>query len=566
MRLRGATRSLAFVSNRTGHQVEEARAVSVLERRNMLDDYLRRILTARVYEAAKETPLHAAAAMSANTGHDIYFKREDMQPVFSFKLRGAYNKIASLSKDQRGRGIIACSAGNHAQGVAFSATQLGIDAQIVMPIGTPSIKVDAVRRFGVEPLLHGESYDDAAAEAVRLAGEEGRTMIHPFDDPAVIAGQGTIGMEILKQFSGLSPETPLDAIFCCVGGGGLVAGVAAYVKRVNPNVRIIGVEAKDAAGMTASLSAGEIVTLPTVGMFADGAAVRRVGDHTFNVCKELVDEMVVVSTDEICAAIKVGFGDTRTVLEPAGALAIAGCAKWLQSDAALGLASGRGALPGRRLSCVAIASGANMDFDRLRFVSERADSSETFVSVGIPERPGAFRELYACIYPRNVTEFAYRYAGKSTESTAHIFCGFQSSGGADAEGVLGDLSTRGYTVTDLVKNEMAKVHARNLVGGHAPPVEGTRERIFRFQFPEKPGALKFFLDCLQGAAGGRGAASPLDVSLFHYRNHGADIGRVLVGLRTTDAEFASGALDDFLDNLDFEYTEETANEVVAQFL
>ena len=501
-----------FVAHRTSHRVEEDRAAAVLERRNLLDDYLRRILTSRVYEAAVETPLQAAAAMSARLKHDVFFKREDTQPVFSFKLRGAYNKIASLTSIERERGIIACSAGNHAQGVAFSATKLGIDAQIVMPIGTPSIKVDAVRRFGVEPMLFGESYDDAADEAARLAAEEGRTMIHPFDDPAVIAGQGTIGMEILKQFSRASPERRLDVIFCCVGGGGLISGVAAYVKKVRPDVLIVGVEASDAAGMTASLSAGHVVTLPTVGTFADGAAVRRVGEHTFDVCKECVDEMITVSTDEICAAIKTGFGDTRTVLEPAGALAIAGCEQWLQSETAMQLAAG--STTTRRLSCVAIASGANMDFDRLRFVSERADSSETLVTVTIPERPGAFRELYHLIYPRNVTEFSYRRGAyplggellnvDGSARGAEIFCGFQSRDATDAASVVEGLTEQGYVVTDLAKNEMAKVHARNLVGGHAALEQGTCERIFRFEFPEKPGALKFFLECLQGTASGRG--------------------------------------------------------------
>lgn len=452
------------------------------------NSYLARILTSQVYEAAVETPLTFAANMSQLLGNEVYLKREDMQPVFSFKIRGAYNRIAKLSEEQRQKGVVTCSAGNHAQGVAMSACKLGIKAVIVMPVATPMIKVDAVRRFGgptVTIKLHGQNFDAAAAEARRMVQERGLTLIHPFDDEEVIAGQGTIGMEILKKLNG----KPLDIIFACVGGGGMLSGIAASVKSLRPDVKVIGVEADDAAGMTESLRLGKVVTLPQVGLFADGAAVRTVGSNTFNLCNELVDEMITVSTDEICAAIKLGFNDTRCVLEPAGALAAAGLVKYARQHNC------------KNMTMIAIASGANIDFDRLRFVSERADSSETLISVAIPERPGSFRELHSIIYPRNVTEFSYRWNGSEK---ANVFVSYQSLTGRSLDEdkpVLKEaLLSKGYTVTDLSSNEMAKAHARHLAGGRANQYDRTSdtqsELVYRFEFPEAPGALNKFLHTL----------------------------------------------------------------------
>lgn len=501
----------------------------------------KRILNARVYELAKETPLQLAPTLSATlgNGNSVYLKREDLQPVFSFKLRGAYNRIAALSEAERARGIVACSAGNHAQGVAMSATALGIDAVIVMPKATPAIKVNAVRKFaGAAVKLHGESYDEAQAEANQLVEAEGRTLIHPFDDPLVIAGQGTIGLEIVKQTTAI----PLHAVFVCCGGGGMLAGIATYIKRVRPEVMVVGVEAADAAGMTASLAAGQLVTLDTVGAFADGAAVKTVGSETFRICRELVDEMVTVTTDEICAAIKDGFMDSRVVLEPAGALAIAGAKKWAREHQAHGS------------NFVVTTSGANMDFDRLRFVSERADSSETLVAVRIPEAPGSFRKLIAQIEPRNVTEFSYRRIDGVSWASIHL--AFQGSGDRDVELVLSQMRAAGYQVHDLRENELAKAHLRGLGGGRAAV---PHEHLIRFEFPERPGALSHFLDSLNAG---------WDVSLFSYRNYGSDIGRVLAGLRAPPGQ--EGELRTFLSNLrgaGYEsVVEEAANPVRTEFL
>eukprot|EP00968_Pinguiococcus_pyrenoidosus_P009960 scaffold775_cov274-Pinguiococcus_pyrenoidosus.AAC.2 len=417
--------------------------------------YLARILNARVYDVCQETSLHPAPYLSRELGASILLKREDQQPVFSFKLRGAYNKLVNLTEAQRQAGVVACSAGNHAQGVAYSASKLKVSATIVMPVMTPAIKVDAVKAFGgptVSVKLHGSNYDEAAAEASRLVEEEGLTLVHPFNDPEVIAGQGTVGMEILKECTG----RPLDAIFVCCGGGGMLAGVAAYVKRVRPNVQVLGVEADDAAGMTASLEAGRVVTLDHVGLFADGAAVKTVGSETFRICSKLVDGMVTVSTDEICQAIKETFNDTRSVMEPAGALAVAGAKKWLQESGAQGA------------TVVAITSGANVDFNRLRFISERADASETMMAVSIPEVPGSFRRLYSCIHPRNVTEFSYRY---HDDTTANIVISFQPRPGAikaeDTAEAARSLQDAGYSATDLSCNELAKAHLRHLAGGRS---------------------------------------------------------------------------------------------------
>ncbi|KAL1515216.1 hypothetical protein AB1Y20_004277 [Prymnesium parvum] len=500
------------------------------------NNYLGKILNARVYEIAHETPLVYAPVLSAALGNRVLLKREDLQPVFSFKIRGAYNKIAQLSREQLAKGIVACSAGNHAQGVALSARELKVDAVIVMPVATPAIKVDAVRKFGGNVRLHGATYDEAQAEAMRLVETEERTLIHPFDDPYVIAGQGTIGMEILKQTTG----KPLHAIFVCCGGGGMLAGIAAYVKRVRPGVLVIGVEAEDAAGMTASLRRGRLTTLDSVGIFADGAAVRTVGAETFRICHELVDDMVTVSTDEICAAIKDGFFDTRCILEPAGALAIAGmksyCAKTNLRDQTF----------------VAIASGANMDFDRLRFVSERADSSETLVSALIPEKPGSFRALVSLIEPRNVTEVSYRFGSRTR---AAVLLGFQAKGLEDALNVQQAMREKGFEVSDLSNNELAKAHTRFLAGGRSP-VEN--EVLYRFEFPERPGALTNFLDVLNDSS-----HNEWTVTLFHYRNHGADIGRVLVGIQVPPDEHSM--LDTFLEKLGYVYHCEGDNENYHHF-
>ncbi len=499
--------------------------------------YLQRILNARVYEAAIETPLQKAEGLSAYTSNNVLLKREDTQPIFSFKIRGAYNKIAHLSREQMRAGIVCCSAGNHAQGVAYSAKELGIDAVIVMPTMTPTIKVASVRKIGgARVVLHGDSYDEAAAEAHRLVELEGRTLIHPFDDPLVIAGQGTIGVEVLKQSTGRA----LHAIFVCCGGGGMLAGIASYVKQVRPGVKIIGVEAADAAGMTASLDAGELVTLDSVGLFADGAAVRKVGAETFRICKSHVDAMVTVSTDEICAALKAGFEDTRCVLEPAGALAIAGVRQWAQTHGA------------RDETYVAITSGANMNFDSLRFVSERADASETLLAVEIPERPGSFRRFISLLGTCNVTEFAYRY-DDTDETPAHVLLSIQSRGGADElRETVKRLENDGCPTKSLQANELAKLHVRHLAGGRASVPD---ELVYRFEFPERPGALIKFLDTLDAG---------WNVSMFHYRNHGGDVGHVLAGIQVPEQDHAR--FTDFLSRLQYAHHCETDNSAYATFL
>ena len=500
--------------------------------------YLSRILNARVYDAAVETDLQYAPNLSGHLKNTVFLKREDTQPIFSFKIRGAYNKMAHLSQEELSKGVVACSAGNHAQGVALSAKMLKCRAVIVMPLATPLIKVSSVRVHGgptVEVRLFGNNYDEAAAEAKRLEVEEKLTSVHPFDDPLTIAGQGTVGMEILKE----CVSKPLDAIFVCCGGGGLLAGVAAYVKRVRPTVKVIGVEAEDAAGMTASLREGKVVSLDNAGLFADGAAVKTVGDETFRVCKALVDGMITVDTDEICSAIKMAYNDARVVLEPAGALGVAGMKKYVADNE----------ISGQTL--VAITSGANMDFDRLRFVSERADGSERTVACTIPEKPGTFRALYSLIWPRNVTEFSYRF---ESEGEAHILLSFRpvASIENDFEAVMQSLKENGFSCLDLSHNELAKVHVRHLAGGRSSV---KNERLFRFHFPESPGALQRFLQSLE---------FDMNVSLFHYRNHGDDFGRVLVGIQVP--EDSNGALQSFLDTLGYRYVEETDNPVYHIFL
>jgi threonine dehydratase len=509
----------------------------------MHPDYLEKVLNAQVYDVAIETPLEIAGNLSARIGNKVWLKREDLQPVFSFKLRGAYNKIASLSPEKLKRGVICASAGNHAQGVALSAAKVGCRAVIVMPVSTPGIKIDAVKRRGGEVVLHGDSYDEAYAHALELEKSEKLTFVHPFDDPEVIAGQGTVGMEILRQHS--RHNGPIHAVFCCVGGGGLIAGVAAYIKRLRPEIRIIGVEAADAAAMTQSLAKGHRVRLNQVGLFADGAAVKFVGEETFRLCKEYVDEMIMVDTDAICAAIKDVFEDTRSILEPAGALAVAGAKEYARRHKL------------RDKNLVAVSSGANMNFDRLRFVSERAEfgeQREAVFAVTLPEKPGAYKKFLALIGNRNVTEFNYRY---HTASEAHVFVGIQVADRKESLKVLDSLIRHGYPTLDLTDDEMAKNHVRHMVGGHAPAVceKGMKELVYRFEFPERPGALMNFLT--QMSAG-------WNISMFHYRNHGADYGRVLVGMQVPPGEMAQ--FKAFLKNLGYAHWDESANPAYRLFL
>jgi len=499
-------------------------------------DYLERILRARVYDVAVESPLEAAPNLSRRTGNEVLLKREDLQPVFSFKLRGAYNKMVRLPRSILRRGVVAASAGNHAQGVALAAQRLSCRATIVMPVTTPRIKVEAVAARGARVILHGDSYDEAYAEARRLSAKGRRAFIHPYDDPDVIAGQGTIGLEILRQ-----RPAGIDAIFVAVGGGGLISGIAAYVKRLQPRIRIVGVEPVDADAMRRSLAAGRRVTLPSVGLFADGVAVRTVGRETFRLCRKLVDEVVVVDTDAICAAIKDVFEETRSILEPAGALPVAGLKAWAE----------RGRHRGRTI--VAVTSGANMNFDRLRHVAERAELGErreAILAVTIPERPGSFREFCGVIGPRNVTEFNYRYANSSE---AHVFVGLEVQDAGETRAVLRRLRAHGLPALDFSENEMAKLHVRHLVGGRAP--QARNERLYRFEFPERPGALMTFLNKMRG---------DWNISLFHYRNHGADYGRVLAGIqvpRRDDAKFRR-----FLRDLGYQHWDESSNPAYRLFL
>jgi threonine dehydratase len=498
---------------------------------------LRQILTSRVYDVARETPLDPAPRLSRRVGRPVLVKREDLQPVFSFKLRGAYNRIAHFTDAERARGVIAASAGNHAQGVAYAAARLNLRAVIVMPQTTPEIKVEAVRALGAEVVLAGDSYSDAQAHCDRLASETGMAFVHPFDDPLVIAGQGTIGDEILRH-----GPPDLRAVFVPVGGGGLIAGIGAYLKALRPDVRVIGVEPFESDAMFRSLAAGRRVRLDQVGIFADGVAVREVGEETFRIARACVDEVLRVSNDEICAAIKDIFDDTRSIMEPAGALAVAGLKAFAERDTAT---------DDRPL--VAILSGANVNFDRLRFVAERAElgeAREAVFAVTIPERPGAFREFCAAIGPRVVTEFNYRLSGRTE---AHIFVGIGTRSRDDATALAARLNGLGYETIDLSANELAKLHVRHMVGGRAPDVK--HERLYRFEFPERPGALMNFLEKL----GGR-----WNISLFHYRNHGADFGRVLAAFEVPDAELAE--FQSFLARLDYHYQPEIGNEAYRRFL
>jgi threonine dehydratase len=500
------------------------------------EDYLERILRARVYDVALESPLELAPALSRRLGNRLLLKREDLQPVFSFKLRGAYNKMAALTRDKRARGVIASSAGNHAQGVALAAQKLDCRALLVMPVTTPKIKIDAVARRGARVVLHGDSYDEAYAEAMRLKRKHGLTFVHPYDDPDVIAGQGTIGMEILRQCEGA-----LDAVFVPVGGGGLICGIAAYLKHLRPGVKVIGVEPDDADAMARSLKAGRRVKLAHVGLFADGVAVKQVGKETFRLARKLVDEMVRVDTDEICAAIKDVFEDTRVVLEPAGALAIAGAKAWVERHGARGK------------TLVAVASGANTNFDRLRFVAERAEVGEhreAVLGVTIPEERGSFRRFCRALGGRNITEFNYRMADPRE---AHIFVGVTVQDRAETRRIVRSLRRAGFRTLDRSTDEVAKGHMRHMIGGH--PARARDELLYRFEFPERPGALMKFLTAMNPS---------WNISLFNYRNYGADYGSILVGLQVPRREM--GEFRRFLARLGYPASDETRNPAYRLFL
>jgi threonine dehydratase len=502
-----------------------------------VNEYRKLIDEAVVYDVASVTPLELAKNLSARVGNRILMKREDLQPVFSFKLRGAYNKLSSLSDEELKRGVICSSAGNHAQGVALAASKRNTRAIIVMPETTPSIKVDAVIALGAEVILHGDTYDDAYAYSRKLEQEKGLVFIHPFDDPMVIAGQGTIGKEILQQREG-----DIGAVFVPIGGGGLIAGIGAYIKSVEPNIRIIGVEPADSASMQVSLAAGEPVTLDHVGIFADGVAVRRVGDETFRLCQQLVDEIVIVDTDQICAAIRDVFEDTRSIVEPAGALAVAGAKKYISDNNIIDE------------NLVVINCGANVNFDRLRHIAERAavgEQREMLLAVEIPENPGSFRKFCEALGRRNITEFNYRY---NDSKSAHIFVGVELTKGLEERlQLIEKLQSMGFPLADLSENEVAKLHVRHMVGGSATGIEN--ERLFRFEFPERRGALLDFLNAV---------GTDWNISLFHYRNHGSDYGRILAGIQVPDDE--SEELEKHLSELGYAHWEESGNPAYTMFL
>jgi threonine dehydratase len=498
--------------------------------------YLQRILNAKVYEAAVETSLTPARNLSKRIGNKIWLKREDEQPVFSFKLRGAYNKMAHLSAEALAQGVICASAGNHAQGVALSAKKLGCRAVIVMPITTPKVKVDAVAALGGEVVLHGDSYSDAYTHATGLEREQGLTFVHPFDDPDVIAGQGTIAMELLRQHPG-----PIDAIFVGIGGGGLISGIAAYVKALRPEIKIIGVQTRDSDAMVRSVKAGKRVQLSEVGLFCDGTAVKLPGEETFRIVRELVDEFVLVDTDAVCAAIKDVFEDTRSVLEPSGALGVAAIKQYAAKHGCKGK------------TFITVTSGANMNFDRLRFVAERAEvgeQREALFAVTIPEERGSFKRFCELLGSRSVTEFNYRISGAEA---AHIFVGLSMSKPEEADKLARSFERHGFPALNLTGNELAKQHLRHMVGGHSELAKN--ERLYRFIFPERPGALMRFLDSLH---------PDWNISLFHYRNQGADYGRILVGIQVPRGD--AGALREFLDTLGYPFEDETQNPVYRLFL
>ncbi|NEQ77553.1 MAG: threonine ammonia-lyase, biosynthetic [Okeania sp. SIO2C9] len=502
----------------------------------MYCDYLVQILTARVYDVAQESPLETAPNLSKRLQNNLLLKREDMQSVFSFKLRGAYNKMAQLPPEILSQGVIAASAGNHAQGVALAAGRLGTRAIIVMPVTTPQLKVNAVKARGGEVILYGETYDEACSYAHQLEAEKGLTFIHPFDDPYVIAGQGTIGMEILRQY-----QKPIHAIFVAIGGGGLISGIAAYVKRLRPEIKIIGVEPADADAMSQSLKAGHRVRLPQVGLFADGVAVREVGEETLRLCQQYVDDIILVETDDTCAAIKDVFEDTRSIVEPAGALAIAGAKAYVEREKI------------QDETLIAVACGANMNFDRLRFVAERAEFGErreAIFAVTIPETPGSLRRFCDCLGKRNITEFNYRIA---EEKEAHIFVGVQIENRADAAKIVETFEIEGLKTLDLTDDELTKLHLRHLVGGRSPLAH--HELLYRFEFPERPGALMKFVASM----------SPnWNISLFHYRNNGADYGRIVVGMQVPPDEMAEW--QSFVHNFGYRYWDESHNPAYKLFL
>jgi threonine dehydratase len=496
-------------------------------------EYVEMILAARVRDLAIETPLELAAGLSARLANTVLLKREDQQPTFSFKVRGAYNKMVGLSDEELARGVICASAGNHAQGVAMSARRLGCNATIVMPTTTPSVKVDAVAALGARIVLHGDTYSDAAARAAELEAELGSTLVHPFDDPAVIAGQGTVAVEILHRHDGR-----LDAVFVPVGGGGLISGMAAYLKATRPDVRVVGVQAADSDAMVRSIAAGARVELDDVGLFSDGTAVKQVGSETFRLVRELVDEFVVVDTDEICAAIKDVYEENRSTLEPAGALALAGLKQYVHDHGC------------RDQTFVAVASGANMNFDRLRFVAERAEEHEALYAVTIPEERGSFRRFCALVGARSVTEFNYRI---SDADEAHVFVGVTIADRAESEVITRQFADAGFATIDLTHDELAKEHVRHMVGGRTRLAHD--ERLYRFLFPERPGALLRFLSSMH---------SDWNISLFHYRNQGADYGRVLVGLQVPHDD--DDAFATFLETLAYPYADESENPVYRLFL
>ena len=504
----------------------------------MAQSYIKRILNAQVYDVARETPLDPAPLLSARLGNHALLKREDLQPVFSFKCRGAYNKMIHLDEASRAAGVVAASAGNHAQGVALAASKLGIKAKIVMPVTTPLIKVEAVRALGAKVVLSGDSFDEAAVRAAALVETEGLTFIHPFDDPDVIAGQGTVAVELVRQAS-----RPLDYVFVCCGGGGLLAGMATYLRYVWPQTKIIGVEPEDAACVQAALDKGRRVTLREVGLFADGCAVAQVGKEPFRLIRESVDDVITVSTDEICAAVKDIFEDTRAIAEPAGALAVAGMKKYAQQHRISGA------------TMAATVSGANTNFDRLRYISERTEIGErreAVLSVTIPERPGAFRAFCNAIGKRNVTEFNYRY---ETAAAARVFVGLTVTPGDDSLNALKrNLREKGYRVLDLTDNETAKLHLRHMIGGRQPDDIG-EEIVFRVEFPERPGSLLQFLNAL---------GNEFSITLFHYRNHGAAYGRILVGMQVPPGKRAQ--LRRALLRLGYPFWEESDNPAYLEYL
>lgn len=502
-------------------------------------DYLQKILTSRVYDVAIESALDEAKSLSRRLGHHVYLKREDKQPVFSFKLRGAYNKMAHLNAAHLAKGVICASAGNHAQGVAMGAKRLGCQATIVMPTTTPQVKIDAVRAFGgdnVQIVLHGESYSDAALHAKELEKKKGMTFVHPFDDPDVIAGQGTVAMEILRQHSG-----PIDAVFVAIGGGGLISGVAAYIKAVRPEIKVIGVQMSDSDAMVRSVKAGKRITLADVGLFSDGTAVKLVGEETLRLTESLVDDFVIVSTDEVCAAIKDIYQDTRSIVEPAGAQGVAAIKQYAERHG------------GQGKTFIAINCGANMNFDRLRFVAERAEvgeQREALLAVTIPEERGSFKRFCEIIGPRSVTEFNYRI---SDEKVAHVFVGLTTKEKGESRKIAKQFESQGFNTVDLTHDELAKTHIRHMVGGRSSLAEG--ERLFSFIFPERPGALMTFLTSMPPG---------WNISLFHYRNQGADYGRILVGLQVPKADAKS--IKPLLDKLGYVYVDETRNPVYRLFL